>query len=128
MGGFKTVYGMVSGMVEDLNITVPVVLHLDHGSFEGAMKALDNGYTSVMYDGSHSPFEENKANTIKVIAKAKTKNASVEVEVGTLGGEEDGVIGAGDLADPDEVKTMADLGPDMIAAGIGNIHGPYPPE
>ena len=126
MGGMKTVAGMVKGLVEDLNITVPVVLHLDHGSFEGALKALKSGYTSVMYDGSHSPFEENFANSVKVIEAAKAANASVEVEVGTLGGEEDGIIGNGDLADAEEVRKMAALGPDMIAAGIGNIHGPYP--
>ena len=126
MGGMKTVHGMVAGLVEDLNITVPVVLHLDHGSFEGALKALKSGYTSVMYDGSHSPFEENFKNSKEVVEAAKAVNASVEVEVGTLGGEEDGIIGNGDMADAKEVAQMATLGPDMIAAGIGNIHGPYP--
>ena len=126
MGGFETINGMVRGLVSDLNITVPVVLHLDHGSFEGAMEALEHGYTSVMYDGSHSPFEENFANAQKVIEKAAKFDASVEVEVGTLAGEEDGIIGDGDKADPVEVAKMAALGPNMIAAGIGNIHGPYP--
>ncbi len=126
MGGFETVVGMVSGMIKGLNITVPVSLHLDHGSYEGALEALKAGYTSVMFDGSHLPFEENETKTKDVIAKAAAQDASVEVEVGTLGGEEDGIIGAGDVADPAEVKAMADLGPDMIAAGINNIHGPYP--
>jgi len=126
MGGFNTIVGMVKGMVKDLDITVPVVLHLDHGSFEGAKKALAAGYTSVMFDGSHFPIEENVEKTKEIVALAKTKDASVEVEVGTLAGEEDGVVGAGDVADPKEVKIMADLGADMIAAGINNIHGPYP--
>ena len=126
MGGFKTIHGMVSNMVEDLKITVPVVLHLDHGSFEGAKAALAAGYTSVMFDGSHFPIEENITKTKEIIALAKKQDASVEVEVGTLAGEEDGIVGAGDVADPKEVKIMADLGADMIAAGINNIHGPYP--
>ena len=126
MGGFNTVFGMVTNLVKDLKITVPVVLHLDHGSFEGAKEALAAGYTSVMFDGSHFPIEENIEKTKIVIELAKKTNASVEVEVGTLAGEEDGIVGAGDVADPKEVKIMADLGADMIAAGINNIHGPYP--
>lgn len=126
MGGFKTVSSLVKAMHDDLGITVPVAIHLDHGSYEGAMKALEAGYTSVMFDGSHFPIDENVDKTKKVIAAAAEKGASVEVEVGTLAGEEDGVIGAGDVADPKEVKLMADLGADMIAAGINNIHGPYP--
>ena len=126
MGGFDTVVGMVKGMVKGLNITVPVALHLDHGSYEGALAALEAGYTSVMFDGSHFPIEENVEKTKSVIAAAQAKNASVEVEVGTLAGEEDGVIGSGDKADPKEVALMASLGPDMIAAGINNIHGQYP--
>ena len=126
MGGMKTIAGMVKGLIEDLNVTVPVALHLDHGSFESAKKAIKNGYTSVMYDGSHNAFETNLKNSQEIIKLAKAKNVSVEVEVGTLGGEEDGIIGSGDLADPKEVSKIASLGPDMIAAGIGNIHGPYP--
>ena len=126
MGGLNVVSGMIKGLIKDLNITVPVALHLDHGSFEGALKAMDAGYTSVMYDGSHADFSINYENSKKVIEKAKGKNISVEIEVGTLGGEEDGIVGRGDLADPKEVSKMANLGPDMIAAGIGNIHGPYP--
>lgn len=126
MGGFDTLVGMVSGMVKGLGITVPVALHLDHGSYDGAMAALKAGYSSVMFDGSHFPIEENVKKTKEVLAFAKEKNASVEVEVGTLGGEEDGVIGSGDKADPKEVALMASLGPDMIAAGINNIHGQYP--
>jgi len=126
MGGFKTVASLVKAMHDDLGITVPVAIHLDHGSYEGALKALEAGYTSVMFDGSHFPIDENVDKTKKVIAAAAAKNASVEVEVGTLAGEEDGVVGAGDVADPVEVKLMAELGADMIAAGINNIHGPYP--
>lgn len=126
MGGFKTIYGMVTGLINDLDITIPVVLHLDHGSFEGAKKALENGYTSVMYDGSHESFDKNYANTKEIVALAKKYNASVEAEVGSIGGEEDGVIGEGEIADPEEAKKMADLGIDFLAAGIGNIHGPYP--
>lgn len=126
MGGFKTVYGMVTGLMNDLNITVPVVLHLDHGSFEGAQKALENGYTSVMYDGSHESFEKNYENTKEIVALAKKYGASVEAEVGSIGGEEDGIIGDGEIANPEEAKKMAELGIDFLAAGIGNIHGPYP--
>ena len=126
MGGFDTIVGMVTNMVKDLKITVPVVLHLDHGSFEGSKAALAAGYSSVMFDGSHFPIDENIKMTKEVIALAKKTDASVEVEVGTLAGEEDGVTGSGEVADPKEVKIMADLGADMIAAGINNIHGPYP--
>lgn len=126
MGGFKTVYGMVCGLMADLQISVPVVLHLDHGSLEGVKKALAAGYTSVMYDGSHEDFATNYQNTKAVVALAKKYNASVEAEVGSIGGEEDGIIGAGEIADPEEAKKMAALGIDFLAAGIGNIHGPYP--
>ncbi|GFR75223.1 fructose-bisphosphate aldolase [Elysia marginata] len=126
MGGFKTIANLVKAMHDDLGITVPIAIHLDHGTYEGAMKALEAGYTSVMFDGSHFPIEENIAKTKEVIEAAKQKGASVEVEVGTLAGEEDGVMGSGEVADPEEVKIMADLGADMIAAGINNIHGPYP--
>lgn len=126
MGGYNTVYGMVTGLMRDLNITVPVVLHLDHGSMEGAKKALEAGYTSVMYDGSHETFEVNYKNSKEVVELAKKYNASVEVEVGSIGGEEDGIIGDGEIANPEEAKKMADLGIDFLAAGIGNIHGPYP--
>ena len=126
MGGFDAIKGMVSGMLEYLNISVPVVLHLDHGTYEGAKKALAAGYTSVMFDGSHFPIKENIEKAKEIIALAKKKDVSVEVEVGTLAGEEDGVVGGGEVADPKEVKLMADLGADMIAAGINNIHGPYP--
>ena len=126
MGGFKTIYGMVVGLMEDLNITIPVVLHLDHGSLEGAKKALENGYTSVMYDGSHEDFATNYQNSMDIVKLAKKYNASVEVEVGSIGGEEDGIIGDGEIADPEQAKQMAELGIDFLAAGIGNIHGPYP--
>lgn len=128
MGGYKTVYGMVTGLMNDLNITIPVVLHLDHGSFEATKIALENGYTSVMYDGSHETFEKNYENAMEVVKLAKKHNASVEVEVGSIGGEEDGIIGAGEIANPEEAKKMAELGIDFLAAGIGNIHGPYPKE
>ena len=127
MGGFKTVVGMVEGMMVDLEITVPVVLHLDHGSFEGAKAALKAGYSSIMFDGSHYPFAENLAKTKEILKLAEAKNASLEVEIGTLGGEEDGVTGQGELADPNEAKTISSLNIDMLAAGIGNIHGQYPP-
>ncbi|CAM9147134.1 class II fructose-1,6-bisphosphate aldolase [Mycoplasma marinum] len=126
MGGMNTIVGMVNGLVEDMDITVPVTLHLDHGSFEGAKKAIEAGYTSIMYDGSHSPFEENYANSKELIALAKAKGMSMEAEVGTLAGEEDGIIGEGDKADPKEASKMAALGINVLAAGIGNIHGPYP--
>lgn len=126
MGGFHVIFGMVKGLVKDLKITVPVVLHLDHGSKEGAIKALEAGYTSVMYDGSHEEFDVNYLNTKEVVELAKKYNASVEAEVGSIGGEEDGIIGDGEIASPDEAKKMKDLGIDFLAAGIGNIHGPYP--
>ncbi|WKX02455.1 class II fructose-1,6-bisphosphate aldolase [Candidatus Mycoplasma mahonii] len=126
MGGFKTVKNLVKNLHDSMGITVPVAIHLDHGTFEGAKKALEAGYTSVMFDGSHFPIEENIEKTKTIIALAAKQDASVEVEVGTLAGEEDGVQGSGDVADPKEVKIMADLGVDMIAAGINNIHGPYP--
>lgn len=126
MTGYKTVVGMVNGMMEELNITVPVALHLDHGSFEGCMKCIEAGFSSIMYDGSHSPIEENVANTKKLVEICKEKGMSLEAEVGSIGGEEDGVVGAGECADPEECKRIADLGVDMLAAGIGNIHGKYP--
>ncbi len=126
MGGMKTVVGIVKGLIEELNITVPVALHLDHGTFEGAKKAIKEGYTSIMYDGSHEIFEKNLQNSKKIIELAKEKKQSIEVEIGTIGGEEDGMIGNGDLADLKEISKMSKLGPDMIAAGIGNFHGPYP--
>lgn len=128
MGGYKTVYGMVTGLMNDLKITIPVVLHLDHGSFEATKIALENGYTSVMYDGSHETFATNYQNAAEVVKLAKKYDASVEVEVGSIGGEEDGIIGQGEIANPEEAKKMADLGIDFLAAGIGNIHGPYPKE
>ncbi|WP_159649984.1 class II fructose-1,6-bisphosphate aldolase [Erysipelothrix aquatica] len=126
MTGYKTVVGMVKGMMEEMNITVPVALHLDHGSFEGAKEALAAGFTSVMFDGSHLPIDENLEKTREIVAIAHAQGASVEAEVGSIGGEEDGIIGTGELADPQECKTMADTGIDFLAAGIGNIHGKYP--
>lgn len=126
MGGYKTIMGMVNGMIEELKITVPVAVHLDHGSFEGAKKCIEAGFSSVMFDGSHYSIEENIEKTKEIIEYAKAKGISVEAEVGSIGGEEDGVIGAGENADPAECKLIADLGVDMLAAGIGNIHGKYP--
>ena len=126
MAGYKTVVGMVNGMLEELNITVPVALHLDHGSFDGCMKCIEAGFSSIMYDGSHSPIEENIANTKKLIEICEEKGMSLEAEVGSIGGEEDGVVGMGECADPEECKKIADLGVSMLAAGIGNIHGKYP--
>ncbi len=126
MTGYKVVASMVKAMVETLNITVPVALHLDHGTYEGAKAALAAGYTSVMFDGSHYPFEENVEKTVEIVELAKKYNASVEAEVGSIGGEEDGVVGMGEFADPEECKKIASLGIDMLAAGIGNIHGVYP--
>lgn len=126
MGGYKTVVGMVNGMLEELKITVPVALHLDHGSFDGAVKCIEAGFSSIMFDGSHYAIDENIAKTKEIIAIAGAKGISVEAEVGSIGGEEDGVVGAGEIADPAECKLIADLGVDMLAAGIGNIHGKYP--
>ncbi len=126
MTGFKTVAAMVKAMMEELKITVPVALHLDHGSYEGAHRAMEAGFSSVMFDGSHYPIDENIEKTKEIIAKAHAAGISVEAEVGAIGGEEDGVVGNGEVADPDECKMIADLGVDMLAAGIGNIHGKYP--
>lgn len=126
MGGYNTVFRLVSGLINDLKITIPVVLHLDHGSYEGVPKALAAGYTSVMYDGSHEDFAINLQRTKEIVALAKKYNASVEAEVGSIGGEEDGIVGDGEIADPEEAQQMAALGIDFLAAGIGNIHGPYP--
>lgn len=126
MCGFKTVVGMVNGMLEELKITVPVALHLDHGSYQGALDAMAAGFSSVMFDGSHYSIDENITKTTEIINLATAKNISVEAEVGSIGGEEDGVVGAGEIADPSECKSIADLGVTMLAAGIGNIHGKYP--
>ena len=126
MTGYKVVASMVKAMVETLNITVPVALHLDHGTYEGAKAALAAGYTSVMFDGSHYQFAENVEKTVEIVELAKKYNASVEAEVGSIGGEEDGVVGMGEFADPNECAKIAGLGIDMLAAGIGNIHGVYP--
>ena len=126
MTGYKVVADMVKAMMETLNITVPVALHLDHGTYEGAKKALKAGYTSVMFDGSHYPLEENLAKTREIVTLAHFLGATVEAEVGTIGGEEDGVIGRGEVADPEECLTLKNTGIDMLAAGIGNIHGKYP--
>ena len=126
MGGYKTIVGMVNGMLEELNITVPVALHLDHGSYEGALKVIEAGFSSVMFDGSHYSIEENIAKTKEIVEIANSKGISVEAEVGSIGGEEDGVVGTGEVADPAECTLIADLGVDMLAAGIGNIHGKYP--
>ena len=126
MGGYHAVVGMVNGLIQDLKITVPVALHLDHGSYEGAYACIEAGFSSVMFDGSHYPIAENIEKSKKLIADASAKGISVECEVGSIGGEEDGVIGAGEVADPAECKQIADLGVTMLAAGIGNIHGKYP--
>ena len=126
MTGYKTVVGMVNGMLEELNISVPVALHLDHGSYEGCYKCIEAGFSSIMFDGSHYPIEENIEKTKELVKVAKGKGMSVEAEVGSIGGEEDGVIGRGECADPKECKAVADLGVTMLAAGIGNIHGKYP--
>ena len=126
MCGYNTVVGMVNGMLETLKITVPVALHLDHGSYDGALACIDAGFSSIMFDGSHYPIEENIAKTKELIRIAGEKGISVEAEVGAIGGEEDGVVGGGEVADPEESKMIADLGVDMLAAGIGNIHGKYP--
>ena len=126
MTGYKTVVGMVNGMMEELNITVPVALHLDHGSFEGAKACINAGFSSIMFDGSHYPIEENIEKTTALVNACDVLGISLEAEVGSIGGEEDGVVGAGECADPDECKAIADLGVTMLAAGIGNIHGKYP--
>jgi fructose-bisphosphate aldolase class II len=126
MTGYKTIVGMVNGMLDELNISVPVALHLDHGSYEGCYKCIEAGFSSVMFDGSHYPIEENVEKTKELVAVTKGKGMSIEAEVGSIGGEEDGVIGKGECADPEECKAVADLGVTMLAAGIGNIHGKYP--
>ena len=126
MTGYKTVVGMVNGMLEELNISVPVALHLDHGSYEGCYTCIEAGFSSIMFDGSHYPIEENIEKTKELVKVAKGTGMSIEAEVGSIGGEEDGVIGRGECADPKECKSVADLGVTMLAAGIGNIHGKYP--
>ena len=126
MCGYKTIVGMVNGMLEELGITVPVALHLDHGSYEGAKKCIEAGFSSIMFDGSHYPIEENFAKTKELVGICNELGLSIEAEVGSIGGEEDGVVGMGECADPDECKMIADLGVTMLAAGIGNIHGVYP--
>ena len=126
MCGYTTVVGMVNGMIKELGITVPVALHLDHGSYDACYKCIEAGFSSVMFDGSHYPIEENIAKTTELVKVCNEKGLSLEAEVGAIGGEEDGVVGAGECADPDECKMIADLGVTMLAAGIGNIHGKYP--
>ena len=126
MTGFKTVSAMVSAMVDELGITVPVALHLDHGSYDGCYKCINAKFSSIMFDGSHYPIAENVEKTTELVKKAHENGMSIEAEVGSIGGEEDGVIGAGEVADPNECKMIADLGVDFLAAGIGNIHGKYP--
>ena len=126
MTGFETVAAMVKAMHDSLGITVPVALHLDHGTYEGCYKCIKAGFTSIMFDGSHYPIDENVAKTKELVAVAHAMGMSIEAEVGSIGGEEDGVVGMGECADPDECKRVADLGVDMLAAGIGNIHGKYP--
>lgn len=126
MTGMKTVAAMVTAMIDDLGITVPVALHLDHGSYDACLKCIEAGFSSVMFDGSHYPIEENVAKTTELVKLCHEKGISIEAEVGSIGGEEDGVIGAGEIADPNECKAIADLGVDFLAAGIGNIHGKYP--
>ncbi len=126
MTGYKTVAAMVKAMIEELNITVPVALHLDHGSYEGCYKCIEAGFSSIMFDGSHYPIAENVEKTKELVAVCEQKGLSLEAEVGSIGGEEDGVVGRGECADPQECKQIADLGVTMLAAGIGNIHGKYP--
>ncbi len=126
MCGYKTIVGMVNGMLEELKITVPVALHLDHGSYDGALKCIEAGFSSVMFDGSHYAIDENVAKTTELVKICNDKGISIEAEVGSIGGEEDGVVGNGEVADPNECKMIADLGVTMLAAGIGNIHGKYP--
>ena len=126
MTGFKTVAAMVKAMIEELNITVPVALHLDHGTYEGCYKCIKAGFSSIMFDGSHYPIDENIEKTKELVKIAHAMGLSLEAEVGSIGGEEDGVVGLGECADPAECKAIADLGVDFLAAGIGNIHGKYP--
>lgn len=126
MCGYTTIVGMVKGMINELGITVPVALHLDHGTYEGAKACIKAGFSSIMFDGSHYPIEENIAKTTELVAACNILGLSLEAEVGAIGGEEDGVIGMGECADPKECKMIADLGVTMLAAGIGNIHGKYP--
>ena len=126
MGGYKTIVGMTEGLLEGLNISVPVAIHLDHGSYEGCYQCIEAGFSSIMFDGSHYPIEENIAKTKELVAICKEKGLSLEAEVGSIGGEEDGVVGMGECANPSECKSIADLGVTMLAAGIGNIHGKYP--
>lgn len=126
MGGFKVVSGMVNGLLEELNITVPVALHLDHGTYDGCYKCIEAGFSSIMFDGSHYPIAENVEKTKELVSICNEKGMSLEAEVGSIGGEEDGVVGMGECADPNECKAIADLGVTMLAAGIGNIHGKYP--
>ena len=127
MTGFKTVAAMVEAMVDEMGITVPVALHLDHGTYEGCYKCIEAGFSSIMFDGSHYPIEENIEKTKELVKICNEKGMSLEAEVGSIGGEEDGVIGMGEVADPNECKAIADLGVTMLAAGIGNIHGVYQP-
>ena len=126
MTGFKTVAAMVKAMIEEMKITVPVALHLDHGTYEGCYKCIEAGFSSIMFDGSHFPIEENITKTKELVAVCNKLGLSIEAEVGSIGGEEDGVVGLGECADPDECKKIADLGVTILAAGIGNIHGKYP--
>ena len=126
MGGYDVVMGMVNGLIKDQNITVPVAVHLDHGSYDHCYKCIEAGFPSVMFDGSHYAIDENIAKTKELVEAAHAKGGSIEAEVGSIGGEEDGVVGMGECADPDECKRIADLGIDFLAAGIGNIHGKYP--
>lgn len=126
MGGFKTVAAMADAMTDDLGITVPVALHLDHGTYEGCIKCIEAGFSSIMFDGSSYPIEENVEKTKELVKICADKGMSLEAEVGAIGGEEDGVVGMGECADPDECEAIAELGVDLLAAGIGNIHGKYP--
>ena len=126
MGGYDVIVGMVNGMIKDMGITVPVAIHLDHGTYEACYKCIEAGFSSIMFDGSHYPIEENVAKTQELVKVCAEKGMSLEAEVGAIGGEEDGVVGMGECADPDECKMIADLGVNMLAAGIGNIHGKYP--
>ena len=126
MGGYDVIVGMVNGLIKDQNITVPVALHLDHGSYDACYKCIEAGFSSIMFDGSHFPIEENVEKTKELVAIVNEKGMSLEAEVGAIGGEEDGVVGKGECADPEECKRIADLGIDFLAAGIGNIHGKYP--